>query len=411
MMKILKLKAENIKKLKAIEITPDGNVVQIRGKNAQGKTSVLDSILYALAGKKEIPSEPIRKGEDKARIELDLGEYVVERTFTDKGTYLKVTTKDGAQYPKAQEKLSDLARNIAFDPLEFSNKNSKEQVELLTELLGIDKNLQEIDQELSDAMEERKFAKRELKNAEAKVIVEKPEGKYFSMEKIDAGKVSEELEAERDKFRMIQSQRTEIASQQTAIQDQKDEIERMKKELAKMEERKAESEKKLSVLEQGYSEEKGKELKTKLENANEVNDQIELAKQYTASHDYLAEKKDEAEGLGKKVSDIREKRSELIQGAKMPIEGLSISEEGIVQYNEIPFDQLSTAERLRVSLAIAMEMNPELRVIRILDGSLLDEDNMKVIEQMVGDKDFQLWVEIVGGKEETGFYIEEGEIK
>jgi hypothetical protein len=32
-MKIIKLKAENIKKLIAIEITPQGNVVKITGKN------------------------------------------------------------------------------------------------------------------------------------------------------------------------------------------------------------------------------------------------------------------------------------------------------------------------------------------------------------------------------------------
>ncbi len=43
-MKIIKLQSENIKKLKAIEIKPDSNLIQITGANAQGKTSVLDSI-------------------------------------------------------------------------------------------------------------------------------------------------------------------------------------------------------------------------------------------------------------------------------------------------------------------------------------------------------------------------------
>lgn len=74
-MKIIKLAAENIQRLKAVEITPPGHVVKITGKNEQGKTSVLDSIMYALAGTKSLPEQPIRQGESKAsiRVELDDG--------------------------------------------------------------------------------------------------------------------------------------------------------------------------------------------------------------------------------------------------------------------------------------------------------------------------------------------------
>ena len=46
-MKILKLQAENVKRLKVVEITPDGNVIMIGGPNDAGKSSVLDSMEYA----------------------------------------------------------------------------------------------------------------------------------------------------------------------------------------------------------------------------------------------------------------------------------------------------------------------------------------------------------------------------
>ena len=62
-MKILKLTAENIKKLKVVEITPQGNVVQITGRNGSGKSSTLDAIWWALAGKEAIQGKPIREGE------------------------------------------------------------------------------------------------------------------------------------------------------------------------------------------------------------------------------------------------------------------------------------------------------------------------------------------------------------
>ena len=43
-MKIVQLTAENVKRLTAVSIAPDGNLVQITGRNGQGKASVLDAI-------------------------------------------------------------------------------------------------------------------------------------------------------------------------------------------------------------------------------------------------------------------------------------------------------------------------------------------------------------------------------
>ena len=67
-MKIISLQSENIKKIKAVEIRPTDNTVIISGKNGQSKSSVLDSIYYALGGKDKIPSKPIRDGEKKAEM-------------------------------------------------------------------------------------------------------------------------------------------------------------------------------------------------------------------------------------------------------------------------------------------------------------------------------------------------------
>lgn len=395
-MKIIRLQAENIKKLKAVDITPEDNLVKITGKNAQGKTSVLDSILYALAGKKAIPAKPIREGEDHASIEMDLGDFKIVRTFTESDTYLKVTTKEGAEYPKAQEKLSTLVQNISFDPLEFANKNDREQVEVLTNLLGIGDELGKIDSEYENLYQERTFTNRKVKEATAKCNVDKPDEKYFTMEKIDVSKVSEQLEEERHKYRVIQDCETDIKEVQS-------EIERMQKELKRLEDLKAETEKDFSI-------EIGQKLKEQLETATETNGMIDKAKEYFNLEHEKKVATDESDKLDKQIDENRANREKLISDSNMPIEGLNISE-GKVLFKDIPFDQLSGAERLKVSLSIAMAMNPELRVIRILDGSLLDEDNLKVIEEMANDNDFQVWIEIVNNSGEVGFYIEDGEVK
>ena len=96
--------------------------------------------------------------------------------------------------------------------------------------------------------------------------------------------------------------------------------------------------------------------------------------------------------------------------AKMPIEGLSVNDTGVI-YNDIPFSQLSSSEQLIVSLCIAMALNPKLRVIRITDGSLLDEASMSIIKKYAKAEKYQIWVEKVDGSGTVGFYIEEGEVK
>jgi hypothetical protein len=62
-------------------------------------------------------------------------------------------------------------------------------------------------------------------------------------------------------------------------------------------------------------------------------------------------------------------------------------------------------------MAVAMAMNPKLRVLRINDGSLLDMENMKLIAQMAAEYDYQVWVERVEPSSESAVIIEDGTVK
>ena len=95
-MRIIKLKAENIKRLKAAEITPTGDLIQVTGRNGQGKSSLLDAIWWALGGTKNIQDQPIRTGQRKAKIELDLGKYIVTREFSKNTSKLHVAKRSTA---------------------------------------------------------------------------------------------------------------------------------------------------------------------------------------------------------------------------------------------------------------------------------------------------------------------------
>ena len=62
-MKINRLEIENVKRIKAVKLEPAQNgLTIIGGDNQQGKTSVLDSIAWALGGERYKPSQSTREG-------------------------------------------------------------------------------------------------------------------------------------------------------------------------------------------------------------------------------------------------------------------------------------------------------------------------------------------------------------
>ena len=137
MAKIIQLHSENVKRIKAIDITPEDNVIVLSGKNGEGKTSVLDSIWLALsykAAKKGNPN-PLRAGTDRGMVELDLGEYIVTRKFTASGSTLEICTPDGSKIKSPQKLLDGMIGDLSFDPWEFSRKSEKDQREMLADVL------------------------------------------------------------------------------------------------------------------------------------------------------------------------------------------------------------------------------------------------------------------------------------
>jgi len=103
-------------------------------------------------------------------------------------------------------------------------------------------------------------------------------------------------------------------------------------------------------------------------------------------------------------------RAAAIAKAKLPVEGLGFGE-GVVLFNGLPLEQASDAEQLRVSVAIAMAGNSKLRVIRVRDGSLLDESGMKLLAELADANDMQVWVERVDTTGKVGFVIEDGRLR
>jgi DNA repair exonuclease SbcCD ATPase subunit len=435
-LKIIELKAENVKKLKAIEIRPDDNTVVISGRNEQGKTSVLDSIWFALGGKDAMKGlkKPIREGEEKAQITIDLGDIIVTRKWTgnDK-SYLTVENRDGAIFKSPQAILDNLIGNLSFDPLAFSHMSDKEQKEALLDLVNIDLDLEEWENDRKEAYEDRTDVNRKVKELEGQLA-----GIQFSEdtpdEEVSASTVLEEIakaqevkDANDEKRRSLQSGKDELGSLDARMEEVDNFILSMNEELAAIHAKLATAEENKGKLKAMVAEQRktcqGLNMEVmkledpdmsafheKLNNVEEVNKAIREKKKGVEIQASLDTAKAESKALTEEIEEMDEAKSSAITSAKFPIEHLGFDDTGVT-YKGIPFGQCSAAESLRVSLSIAMAANPKLKVLRITDGSLLDSKNMKIIQNMVKENDYQCWVEIVDESGKMGIYIEDGEIK
>ncbi len=407
-MKIIELKAENIKRIKAVEIKPKDNVVLICGKNDQGKTSVLDSIWYALAGKDSLKNTPIpiRKGTNKAEATITLDDFIVTRKWTanDK-TYLQVTNREGLSYKSPQQLIDSFVGKLSFDPLSFAQMKQDEQKELLLGLIDLGVNLDEIDTKINELYEERRFKGRDIKMLQGQ------------REEIDVDNLPEklisilELQNEYEKG-LKHNQKIENAKESIMVsQNQLEILENQLKEI----QRKIIQTKKFISETESYLENAKlidiNSIKQKINQAENINEKIRARERNKEADRKLQQAQNEYNEFTKKIEELIKQKTEALQKAKMPINGLGINDSGVT-YNDIPFGQLSSSEQLKISISIAMAFNPKLRVIRITDGSLLDDDNMKIIYEMAKDKDYQIWIERVGEDGEgMSFIIEDGEIK
>jgi len=402
-MKIIKLTAENVKRLRAVEIEPDGTVQIVTGRNAQGKTSVLDAIWLALGGgaaSRETP-RPVRDGEDYAEVTVDMGDLIVTRTWEKgKASTLVVKAPDGARYPTPQTILDGLVGKLSFDPLAFTHLSPREQRAALLDLLGLDF-------EAEDAERARLYALRTETGRKAHAYGELPRlDKHANLTEQSVASTVERIRHAQRQQASIDSYRREVAQCLREVEQHESEIERLQALVRDGRARIAD----LTTLIDGLpTPEDTEALNDELLAIEERNRQAranqELADKHQQQKAYQAEYTD----LTHTIEAIDAKKAKALAEAKMPVPGLGFDDNGVTLHG-VPFGQASSSEQIRVSLGMAMALNPTLRVVRIVDGSLLDADGMAEIAAMARAADYQVWIERVEDASETAVVIEDGQV-
>lgn len=409
---IIELRAENFKKLVAIEIRPNGSLVTVSGMNGAGKTSTLDAIAAALGGKDLLPAEPLRRGAGKgfAEVTLDDG-LVIKRTFTPGGGgSLSVASKDGAKYGSPQKLLDGLVGKLSFDPLSFSRMDPKAQAATLRDLVGVDTT--ELDARRKGAFDERTDVGREVKRLEGALAKLPALAADAPVDEVSVDELTAELERRRA---TNDTRRAEVAHLE---QLRKDAV-ALKRRIDDLETQLSQARASLDVL-RGQGTAQAAKIAALVEaDEGEVIERLRTAQATNAAARAAAERRRLEGGLETqraRVDDLTaaivkvddEKRA-LLESAKMPIAGLGF-DDACVTLNGLPLAQASSAEQLRASVAIGLAMHPKLKVLLVRDGSLLDEKSLAMVAEMATAADAQVWVERVGKGAECAVIIEDGHV-
>ena len=445
MKRIVSLRADNFKRLRAVHIEPNGETVVISGRNGAGKSSVLDAIAAAIGGADLCPKQPIRVGEERAEVAVDLGDLIVRRIWTAGGTRLEVTTADGAKYPTPQKVMDRLADVIGLDPTRFALAGEAERREMLFALCGCEERAAELAAEIDDVYQQRRDAKREADRLAASVAAM---GEPEAVDEVDTAALSaaaEELraaaaagEAQSEAADSRRAQSDIVDAESRVFDLAKYRIERLEETRAQLAQSLADAEAELDK-ERGQLEPKRRSLEgarqllaerdrevdsrasasadaeskrsaaiDALLAAKETNRKAEAWAQYRGARADVKAAESKADALSDRLETLRAERRGLLSSSAVP--GLSIDDSGAVLFNGVVFDQASAAERLRLSVTVAMARDPELRVILIRDASIFDAESLEAVQMLAVANGFQLWIEQVDTSGTVGVVIEDGEV-
>lgn len=417
-MRLIELRVRGLMRVSAVDIRPGKGVTRIKGKNESGKTSTLDALWIAIKGRSVAPAEPIRQGEEKAVIQASLGngkvDLVITRTFTrvkdrEYTQQLDVRTGEGVKVTKSPQAMLDaLAGELGFDPLTFERAPPKDQFDMMRKLVpGVD--FDSIAAKRREAYEDRTAANRQATDATARASgVQLPDGpkpKAVDVSgKIDQLAAASKTNASITRF-VADDERMSAEADRL-----NDEAERLRSRANSMEVQAKGIESQVAALRKQYAaiepvDEVG--LRAEIAEADKVKGILTLYERRDEHFRQMAHYQTAADALTATIEALDKQKADALAAAKLPVEGLGLGE-GEVTYKGLPFAQASAAVKMRVSVAVAMALNPNLKVILVRDGSLLDEDSLALLAEMAAEHGFDVLLETIDTSVPGGFEIVDG---
>lgn len=379
-MKINRLEIENVKRIKAVKIEPRENgLTLIGGNNNQGKTSVLDSIAWALGGERFKPSQATREGSvipPNLHIAMNNG-LIVERK--GKNSALKVTDPNGNK--GGQQLLNEFVEQLALDLPKFMESSGKEKAQTLLQIIGVGDQLINLEKEEKELYQERLYVGHTADQKE-KFAKEQP---YFP-------EAPKDLVSPSDLIR----QQQEILARNGENQRKRENLHKLEQEYQKINDDLSELLAKQKRIEEDLriaklsaadlQDESTAELEASISNIEEINRKVRANLDKEKAEDDAKVYRSQYNELTEKISDLRSKKNSLLDSAELPLPELSVAD-GELIYKGQKWDNMSGSERLKVSTAIVRKLNPDCGFV-LLDK--LEQMDIKTLQE------FGLWLESEG---------------
>ena len=399
--KINRLEIENLKRIKAVKVEPNKNgLTIIGGKNNQGKTSVLDSIAWALGGDRYRPSEATRQGSvlpPTLHVVLSNG-IVVDRK--GKNSDLKVTDPNGKK--GGQQLLNEFINQLALDLPQFMESSSSEKAKTLLKIIGVEDQLEELDKAEKETYTRRteigRIADQKKKFAEEQTYY--PDAPKELVSASDLIQQQQDILARNAQRQQWQRESDAISE---AIMKTEDQIEALQKQLADLLERDKAAQKTPKELQMESTE----ELEANIANVEEINRKIRINldkdKAETDAQDYA----DRYNRMSAELDNIRSEKAHLLASAELPLDGLSV-EGGELVYMGQKWDCMSGSDQLKISTAIIRKLNPECGFVLMDKLEQMDIDTLNEFGRWIESEGLQAIATRVSIGDECSIIIEDG---
>ena len=406
--KINKLEIENVKRIKAVKIEPTKNGLTIvGGNNNQGKTSVLDSIAWALGGDRYKPSNASRDGSTippNLHIVMSNG-LVVERK--GKNSSLKVTDPNGNK--GGQQLLNDFVEQLALDLPKFMESSGKEKAQTLLKIIGVGDQLTALEQQEKELYNERLYVGR---TADQKVKFAKEQPYYPDAPKdlvspSDLIKQQQEILArnganqkKRDQAVDLHVERNRLAEKVNSLEE---ELKRYKKQLTQVDYDMTIAYKTVEELQ----DESTAELEESIANIEEINRKVRANLDKDKAEEDARTYQDQYTELTKKIESVRDEKTDLLNAADLPLPELSVRD-GELVYKGQQWDNMSGSDRLKVSTAIVRKLNPKCGFVLLDKLEQMDLDTLHEFGQWLEQEGLQAIATRVSTGDECSIIIEDG---
>lgn len=357
--KIAALEAENVKRIKAVALTPSPTGLTIvGGNNNQGKTSVLDALAWALGGEKFRPTAAVRDGAlapPHLKVILSNG-VVVER----RGKNSSLTVTDPTGQRSGQQLLNAFVEPLALDLPRFMQASDKDKADTLLNIIGVGDALTGLDREIK-ALYDRRTVIGQIgaqKRHAAEELTEYPDAPSEPVSAIELIQQQQEIllhnadnQRKRMKLAQLEEQEKQLGRR---VQELSQELEMVEHQLTAVQQDVQDATKTVAQLQ----DESTAELEQSIRNVEEINRQVSANLAKSKAQDEAERYAQEYTALTEQIKAKRTARMDLLNGADLPLTGLGV-EDGSLTYNGKHWQDMSGSDQLRVSTAIVRRLNPD----------------------------------------------------